>query len=110
MVRAVTASGAGPPVGMSGRPRPGRMLWITAVLATCFIGVQWGLRDAPLMWFAALRALVGGAALAIVVLVQRRPLPREYRTWGSLVLLGLIMLLTPSGRLAWPWQPSSAGS
>ncbi|PZS11822.1 MAG: EamA family transporter [Pseudonocardiales bacterium] len=75
---------------MSGRPRPARMLWITAALAACFIGVQWGLRDAPLVWFAALRALVGGAALAVVVLVQRRPLPREWRTWGSLGLLGLV--------------------
>ncbi len=66
------------------------MLWITAALAGCFIGVQWGLRDAPLVWFAALRALVGGAALAVVALLQRRPLPREWRTWGSLALLGLI--------------------
>ncbi len=75
---------------MTGRPRPIRMLWITAALAGCFIGVRWGLRDAPLVWFAALRALVGGVALGVIVLVQRRPLPREWRTWGSLALLGLI--------------------
>jgi hypothetical protein len=48
------------------------MLWITAALGGCFLGIQWGLRDAPLLWFAALRALLGGAALAIVALWQRR--------------------------------------
>ncbi len=42
------------------------MLWITAALGVCFVGIQWGLRDAPLLWFAALRALVGGTALAVV--------------------------------------------
>lgn len=78
------------PAAMGGRPRPLRMLWITAVLAACFIGVRWGLLDAPLVWFAALRALVGGVALAVVALVQRRPWPRQWRSWGSLALLGLI--------------------
>lgn len=57
---------------MTGRPSPLRMLWITAALGGCFLGIQWGLRDAPLLWFAALRALLGGAALAIVALWQRR--------------------------------------
>ncbi len=66
------------------------MLWITAALATCFIAIQWGLRDAPLVWFASLRALIAGVALAVVVLVQRRPLPRERRTWGSLSVFGLV--------------------
>jgi drug/metabolite transporter (DMT)-like permease len=56
----------------------------------CFLGVRWGLRDAPLLWFAALRALVGGAALAVIVAVQRRPLPRSVRSWGAIGALGLV--------------------
>ncbi|WP_328747236.1 DMT family transporter [Streptomyces sp. NBC_00285] len=66
------------------------MLWITAVLGTCFLGVRWGLRDAPLLWFAALRALVGGTALAVVAAVQHRPLPRAVGGWGRITLLGLV--------------------
>jgi len=66
------------------------MLWITAVLGTCFLGVRWGLRDAPLLWFAALRALTGGTALAVVAAVQHRRLPRTFRAWGSITLLGLV--------------------
>lgn len=72
------------------RPAPLRMLWITAALATCFLGVQWGLRDASLLWFAALRALLGGGALAVVAAVQRRPLPRTPGSWGRIGMLGVV--------------------
>lgn len=79
-----------PTVQLVRRPAPARMLWITAALGLCFLGVQWGLRDSPLLWFAALRALVGGVALAVVVAVQRRPLPRSTRSWGTIGALGLV--------------------
>jgi len=75
---------------LTGRPPPLRMLWVTAAWGTCFLGVRWGLRDAPLLWFAALRALVGGAALAAVAAVQRRPLPRSPATWASIGMLGFV--------------------
>ncbi|MGQ0843003.1 MAG: DMT family transporter [Sporichthyaceae bacterium] len=75
---------------LTGRPAPGRMLWIAAVLATCFLGVRWGLRDAPLLWFAALRALIGGAALAAVAAAQHRPLPGSLRSWSTLGALGVV--------------------
>lgn len=54
------------------------------------MAVRWGLRDAPLLWFAAMRALLGGAALAAVAAVQRRPLPRSADTWGRVGALGLV--------------------
>lgn len=82
------AGGDAPP--LTGRPSPLRMLWITGALGVCFLGIQWGLRDAPLLWFAALRALLGGAALAIVALWQRRPLPSSPVAWGKIVILGLV--------------------
>ncbi len=75
---------------LTGKPSPLRMLWITAALGTCFLGIHWGLRDAPLLWFAALRALLGGAALAVVALWQRRPLPPSTGAWGKIVILGLV--------------------
>lgn len=78
------------PVQQLGKPSPLRMLWITAALGTCFLLIRWGLRDAPALWFAALRALLGGAALSAVVLVQRRSLPRSLRSWGAIVVLGVV--------------------
>lgn len=78
------------PAQQGGRPAPLRMLWITAALGTCFLLIRWGLRDAPVLWFAALRALLAGAALSGVVLVQRRPLPHSLRSWGAIAVLGLV--------------------
>ena len=75
---------------LTSRPSTLRMLWITAALGFCFLGIQWGLRDAPLLWFAALRALLGGSALAIVALWQRRPLPPSLHAWGRIAALGMV--------------------
>lgn len=75
---------------LTGRPAPLRMLWITAALGTCFVLIRWGLRDISLLWFAALRALVGGAALMAVVLFQARPFPTSGRDWNNIALLGVV--------------------
>jgi probable blue pigment (indigoidine) exporter len=84
--RTVGGSGA----ALTGRPPPLRMLWVTAALGACFVGVRWGLRDAPVLWFAALRALLGGAVLAVVAVVQHRPLPRSGGIWAGIGVLGFV--------------------
>lgn len=71
-------------------PRAGRMVWITAAWGSCFLFIAWGLRDAPVLWFAALRALTAGAVLVVVSLLQDRPQPRGARAWGWLTLTGLV--------------------
>jgi len=71
------------------RPNAARMLWITVAWGACFIAIRWGLRDAPVLWFAALRALVAGAALFVVVRVQRRPTPTGRRSWTLIGALGV---------------------
>ncbi len=58
------------------------MLWITAAWGACFITIRWGLREAPLLWFATLRAIVAGVALVAVGAAQRRPLPTGIRAWN----------------------------
>ena len=83
------AAGAAP-AALTRRPAPLRMLWITGAFGLCFLGVRWGLRDAPLLWFAALRALLGGAALAVVALVQHRPVPRLAASWAMIAALGVV--------------------
>lgn len=72
------------------RPRAGRMLWITAGWGSCFLFIAWGLRDAPVLWFAALRALTAGAALVAVGLFQRRRQPQGVRAWSWLAVIGLV--------------------
>ncbi len=66
------------------------MLWITAAWGACFVVIEWGLRDAPLLWYAALRALVAGLALLALGSIQHRPPPRGARAWGLVTVLGLV--------------------
>ena len=63
-----------------GHPRPWRMLWITAAWGSCFVGITIALEDAPVLWLAALRALIAGGALALLIGIQRVPIPRDPRT------------------------------
>lgn len=72
------------------RPKPLRMLWVTASWGACFVAIEWGLRDAPILWFAALRALVAGVALLAVAGVQHRPAPSGMRSWGLITVMGLV--------------------
>lgn len=65
------------------------MLWITAAWGACFVAIRWGLRDAPVLWFSALRALVAGAVLIATATVQRRPTPAGARVWSMIGLLAL---------------------
>ncbi len=65
------------------------MLWITAAWGGCFIAIRWGLRDAPVLWFATLRALIAGVALLGLVGAQHRPLPRGRRPWSLIGALAV---------------------
>lgn len=71
-------------------PSPWRMLWVTFAWGSCFVAISIGLQDAPLLWLAALRALIAGAALLLVTGIRRTPLPRGRRTWVLIVCLGLV--------------------
>lgn len=66
------------------------MLLVTAAWGACFVAIEWGLRDAPVLWFAALRGMVAGVALLLLAAAQRRPAPPGLRVWGQVTLLGLV--------------------
>lgn len=72
-----------------GAPDTTTMLWITAAWGLCFLAIRLGLQDAPVLWFAALRALIAAAALLLVCLAQGRGLPRGLRTWVMITLMGV---------------------
>lgn len=87
-----------------GRPRPGRMLLIAVGWGFCFVLLRWGLRDAPVLWFAALRALLAGAALLVAdALYQRREqrptMPRGATVWALIGVLGLVNVTLAFGAM-----------
>lgn len=75
-----------------GNVRPMRMLWITASWGACFVLIQAGLANAPVLWFATARCLVAGfALLAYAGLAGRPTLPSSTQTlrlWASIVGFG----------------------
>ena len=62
------------------------MLAITAAWGACFVAIRWGLRDAPTLWFAALRALLAGGVLLGVAHAQNRPQPAA-NAWAQITAL-----------------------
>jgi probable blue pigment (indigoidine) exporter len=65
------------------------MLWITAAWGACFVAIRWGLRDAPALWFATLRAVVAGVVLVAWGTLRRRPQPRGWPAWRLIGVLGV---------------------
>ncbi|KDE97130.1 Putative membrane protein (modular protein) [uncultured Mycobacterium sp.] len=72
--------------------RPLRMVVIALAWGSCFVLIMWGMRDAPLLWFAALRALAAGAALLAATVLSRsagRRFPRGGGAWALITVLAL---------------------
>ncbi len=65
------------------------MLIITAAWGSCFVAIDWGLRDAPVLWFAAFRSLLAGAVLVGVAYAQHRPRPHGVTEWSQISILAL---------------------
>jgi len=76
--------------GFHGSPRASRMLWVTAAWGSCFVAITIGVDHAPVLWLAALRALIAGAALALLTGIQRVAIPRDSRTWALVGCLGVV--------------------
>ncbi len=81
------------------RPKPLRMLWITFAWGSCFMAIDIGLKDAPVLWFATLRALLAGAALLAVAGLRRTPMPRGRRTWLLITVLGVVNVSVAFGAM-----------
>ena len=75
------------PAAGAERPNATRMLWVTASWGGCFLAIRWGLRDAPVLWFAALRALVAGVALFGYAAVRRRSFRVSRQVWPTVAAL-----------------------
>ena len=71
-------------------PRPGRMIAVATAWGACFVTIRWGLRDAPILWFAALRSGVAGVALLGLASCQRRPALRGADAWGLVAVLAVV--------------------
>jgi probable blue pigment (indigoidine) exporter len=65
------------------------MLVVTAGWGGCFVAIRYGLADAPVLWFAALRALLAGGVLLAVGQATHRPFPPR-AAWPGILLLAVV--------------------
>lgn len=73
------------------------LVLVAMLNAACYPLIAIGLGFAPLLFFATLRALIAGVALAVMAALLRRPVPRGGRTW--LLLAGIGAASTSLGYL-----------
>ncbi len=88
--------------GRGAGARPSRMLVIVVAWGSCFALISWGIRDAPVLWFAALRALVAGVGLLFAAVLTSRPggaIPRGTRVWALIAVLALTNVVVAFGAM-----------
>ena len=66
-----------------------RLVLVMFLWAICFPLITLGIEYSPHLTFAAIRALLAGAALLTVALVLRRRLPNELKDWLALAAIGM---------------------
>lgn len=74
-----------------------------------FLSVRVALDEVGPMWIVGHRAVWAALVLWPVVMLRRLPLPRSWRLWGVLVVMGALNNAIPFGLLAWGQQHVETG-
>lgn len=96
---AAVSSGTQSSSPVRAQPRISRMLGIAAVWGACFVAIGWALDDAPALWFAALRALLSGAALLVVAAIRGQGWRVDRRAFPLLGVLALFNVTIAFGAM-----------
>jgi drug/metabolite transporter (DMT)-like permease len=62
---------------------------ISLIYAVCYTAIKTGLTYSPPLVFGGIRALIGGAALLVLLPILRKPFFPSRKNWGSILLVGL---------------------
>lgn len=87
------------------------LVWmaVCVIWGTTWLFIKLGLRDLPPISFAGLRSVMALVALAVLLTVLRKPLPRGRRDWALIALTGLLVFTVNYGLLFWGAQFISSG-
>jgi drug/metabolite transporter (DMT)-like permease len=87
------------------------MVWLSLCLiwGSTWLFIKLGLRDLPPFTFAGLRFLLASAILWAIVIVWRRPLPKNWRDWLRLAWVGSISIALNFGLIFWGEQRINSG-
>jgi drug/metabolite transporter (DMT)-like permease len=66
-----------------------KIIVVMFLWSICFPLISLGLPYAPHLTIVTLRALIAGAALLIVAICLRRPMPVGWKSWLQIIVVGL---------------------
>ncbi len=113
-----TVAVASPPVGAipdAAAPAPAargiavKYVVLALIWGSSFLLIKAALEGLAPVQVALSRIVLGALALVVVAVVARRPWPRDPRTWGRLVALGLLLCVLPFTGFAWAGQHLASG-
>lgn len=78
-----------------------RLLGLGGVWGTSFLLIKIALEGLPPLGIALGRCVAGAAVLWVYVLLRRRPVPTDPRTWAHMALVGLVANALPFALFSW---------
>lgn len=87
------------------------LVWLALCLiwGTTWIFIKIGLEDLPPITFAAARFILAAAVLAIVIKLQKLPLPQTVKDWKLIALTGILQFSVNYSLVFWSEQYISSG-
>jgi drug/metabolite transporter (DMT)-like permease len=98
--------------GSSGRYGPREtalLLALSGMWGLSFLFIEFALDGLTPLWIVAARTLVGGAVLLLILRLSHRALPRGWRVWRHLFVLGSVNNALPWAGVAWAQQELPSG-
>ncbi len=114
MFRIAPASGPCTVPGMTSQKTMTNAAWaqlglLALIWGGSFLSVRVALDQVGPLWIVSHRAVWAAAVLWPVVLIRRLPLPRTWRLWAVLAVMGALNNAIPFGLLAWGQQHVETG-
>jgi drug/metabolite transporter (DMT)-like permease len=87
------------------------IVWLILCLiwGSTWIFIKLGLEDLPPFMFAGIRFIIASLILCIIIIIRRRPLPKDWRDWKLIAGTGLMAFAVNYGLLFWGEQRVSSG-
>jgi drug/metabolite transporter (DMT)-like permease len=95
--------------GVYGPRETALLLALSSMWGLSFLFIEFALDGLTPLWIVAARTLVGGMVLLVILRLRHRPLPRGWRVWRHLFVLGSVNNALPWAGVAWAQQELPSG-
>ncbi len=87
------------------------LVWLTLAMiwGSTWLFIKLGLEDLPPFTFAGIRFVIAAIILLTIIIIRRRPLPKDWRDWALIAGTGFFAFSINYGLLFWGEQRTSSG-